>query len=108
MGSNLSLKLNVIVSVRMWVQSLASLSGYGCTVVTSGSVSCRSSSDLVLLLLWLWQRPAAATLIHPLAWKLPYATGEAVKRKKKERKTKKPIIQFLDLQNCHGKSYLLR
>ena len=34
-------------------------------------------------LLWLWCRPAAAVPIPPLAWKLPYATGAAKKRKKK-------------------------
>ena len=31
-------------------------------------------------LLWLWCRPAAAALIGPLAWKLPYAMGVALKR----------------------------
>ena len=31
-------------------------------------------------LLWLWCRPAAAALIQPLAWELPYAIGAAVKR----------------------------
>ena len=30
--------------------------------------------------LWLWRRPAAATLIPPLAWELPYAVGAARKR----------------------------
>ena len=33
--------------------------------------------------LWLWCRPAAAGLIQPLALKLPYAAGMAIKRKKK-------------------------
>ena len=32
----------------------------------------------------LWCRPAAAALIQPLAWELPYATGMALKRKKKK------------------------
>ena len=35
------------------------------------------------MLLWLWFRPAAAALIQPLGWECPYATGGAVKRKKK-------------------------
>jgi len=35
-------------------------------------------------LLWLWCRPAAATLIQPLAWELPYAAGVALKKKKKQ------------------------
>ena len=33
--------------------------------------------------LWLWRRLGAAALIRPLAWELPYATGVALKRKKK-------------------------
>ena len=33
---------------------------------------------------WLWHRPAAAGLIRLLAWELPYATGEALNRKKKK------------------------
>ena len=33
---------------------------------------------------WLWPRLAAATLIQPLACKLPYATGVAPMGKKKE------------------------
>ena len=40
-------------------------------------------SDSVLL--WLWYRPAAAAAIRPLAWKLPYVTGIALKRKKKKK-----------------------
>ena len=35
-----------------------------------------------LALLWLWRRPAAAALIQPLAWELPYAAGAALKRPK--------------------------
>ena len=38
-------------------------------------------SDLVFL--WLWHRLAAVSSIHPLAWELPYATGVALKKKKK-------------------------
>ena len=34
-------------------------------------------------MLWLWLRSAAVALIQPLAWELPYATGEALKRKNK-------------------------
>ena len=39
-------------------------------------------SDLTLL--WLWCRPAAAALIRPLAWKLPYAAHDVV-AKERER-----------------------
>ena len=37
-------------------------------------------------LLWLWCRLAAAAVIRPLAWELPYAMGVALKRKEKEKK----------------------
>ena len=42
---------------------------------------CGSDSEL----LWLWHRPAATSLIGPLAWELPYATGMTLKRQR-ERK----------------------
>ena len=37
------------------------------------------------VLLWLWHRLAAAALIRPLAWELPYATGVALKKKKEKK-----------------------
>ena len=40
---------------------------------------------LDLALLWLWCRPVAIAPIGPLAWKLPYATGVALKRPKKKK-----------------------
>ena len=49
----------------------------------SCGVGHRRSSDLVLLSLW--RRPAAITLIRPLAWELPYAMGAALKCKKKQK-----------------------
>ena len=70
-----------LVSMRMWVQSLASLCGSGIWCCRKCSVGHRRSSDLALL--WLWCRSAAAALIQPLAWELPYATGVILKRKKK-------------------------
>jgi len=48
------------------------------------SVGHRCGSDLALL--WLWCRPAAAALIQPLGWELPYATSVALKLKKKKKK----------------------
>ena len=36
------------------------------------------------VLLWPWCRPAAAAQIGPLAWKLPYAKGTALKKKQKD------------------------
>ena len=43
------------------------------------------------ILLWPWCRPAAVALIGPLAWELLYASGAALKRKKKIAKTRKSI-----------------
>ena len=42
------------------------------------------SHGLDPVLLWLRYRLAAAALIRPLAWELPYAAGAALKRKKKK------------------------
>ena len=39
--------------------------------------------------MWLWQRLADATLIRPLAWELPHATGVALKKRGEKSK-----IQF--------------
>ena len=66
-----------LVSMRMRVQSLASISG-------SGIQRCCEP----------WCRLADAALISPLAWELPYAMGVALKSRKKEggTHTKKGII----------------
>ena len=52
----------------------------------SCGVGCRCSSDLELL--WLWHKSGAAALIRPLSWEPPYATGAALKRPKKKKRTK--------------------
>ena len=50
----------------------------------SCGVGRRHSSDPELL--WLWRsRPVATALIQPLAWELPYASGVALKRRKKKK-----------------------
>ena len=74
---------NWLISMRMWVLSLASLTVLRLGIDASCSVSCRCGLDLVLL--WLWCRPAAAALIQPLAWELPCATSVALKRKPKPK-----------------------
>ena len=56
----------------------------GFSVATGCIVNHRCSSDTVLPRLW-W-RPAVAALIQLLAVELPYATGAAVKRKRKKKK----------------------
>ena len=68
-----------LVSVRMWVRSL----GLAQWVKHPGINSIYGSNPM---LLWLWSRPAAAALIRPLPWEPPYATGSALKTKRKERK----------------------
>ena len=75
-------------SMRMWVRSLASLSGLRiqrccepwCRLQTCGS-------DPTLL--WLRRRPGTAAPIQTLAWEFPHAASAALKSKKKTKKAKK-------------------
>ena len=67
----------------MQVQPLASLSGL--RIWCCHKLWCRSLLKL-LVLPWLWHRPAAAPLIWPPAQELPYATGLAIKRKRKKER----------------------
>ena len=50
----------------------------------SCDVGHRHGSDPALL--WLWHRPAAAALIQPLVWELPYASDAALKRQQNKTK----------------------
>ena len=74
--------------MRMWVWSLALLTGlriqryHRLHVATSSTVGQRCGLDLALS--WLWHRPVAVALIWRLAWKLPYATGAALKKRKSD------------------------
>ena len=79
-----------LVSMRMRVRSLASLSGLG--IRGCHEMWCRSQMQE---LLWLWQRPAAVAPIQPQAWEPPYAAGVPVKSKNKKtkKKQKKNFIQ---------------
>ena len=43
------------------------------------------------VLLWLWCRPAAVALIRPLAWEPSYATGVALKSKKRRKEERKKL-----------------
>ena len=76
--------------MRLGIQSLASLSGL------------RNQRCLELWhrsqtwwLLWLWRRPAAVTLICPLAWKPPLAASAAIKRKEKKKRSKKIFLALI-------------
>ena len=51
----------------------------------SCGVGHRFSLDLAWL--WLWQRPAAAALIVPLAGELPCVASAALKKRKKKKKS---------------------
>ena len=46
-------------------------------------------------LVWLWHRPAATTLIQPLAGELSYATVTALKKPKKIKKIKNKLKKNL-------------
>ena len=48
-------------------------------------MSCGVDCGLDLALLWLWRRPVATAVIHPLAWELPYATYAALKKDQKKK-----------------------
>ena len=96
-----TVETNLTRTMRLQVQSLASLSGLTIGIAVSCGVDCIHSSDLVLL--WLWYRPATVVPIRPLAWEPPYAMGvalEKAKRQKKQKtKPKKPVNSgSLDLQ----------
>ena len=73
--------------MRIWVQSLASLSGLRIQHCCSCGVGSRGGSDLALL--WPRYRPAVAAPIQPLVCELLCATGAAVKKEKKKKKKKK-------------------
>ena len=71
--------------MRLWVQSLASLSGLRilCCRELSCGVGGRPGSDPALL--WPWHRPAAVALLRPLAWEPPYGVGAVLESKKKKK-----------------------
>ena len=68
--------------MRLWVQSLALLSGLRISIALSHGVGHRRGSDLALL--WLWHRPVATALTRLLALEPPYAAGVTLKRQKKK------------------------
>ena len=71
--------------MRLWVRSLALLSGLRIQCCCVVGFRCGSGPAL----LWLGRRPAATPLIRPLAWEPPYAEGVALERKGKKTKKKK-------------------
>ena len=76
--------------MRMQVRTLALLSGLRIQCCRElWYTSCRRGSDLVFL--WLWHRPGAAAVIQPIAWKLAYAMGAALKRQKLNKNNNKNL-----------------
>ena len=61
----------VLLQAAAWVEDVAQI--WYC---------CGCGIAVAMVLLWLWHRPAAAAMIRPLAWELPYAVGVALKKKK--------------------------
>ena len=45
------------------------------------------------MLLWLWHRLVTTAPFRPLAWKPPYAVGEALQKQKKKKKKILPLIK---------------
>ena len=70
-----------LVSMRIKIQSLTSLSGL--RIRHFPKLQCRSQSDTAWIPVWLWLccRPAAAASIRLLAWEFTYAVGAALKTK---------------------------
>ena len=66
-----------LVSLRMWVRPLASLTGLRIWIVVIRGVGRRQGSDLALL--------TAASVIRPLARELPYATRAGLKKAKQNK-----------------------
>ena len=72
---------NWLGSMRIWVQSLALL--IGLRIWHCHELQCKWQKQLKSSIAWLCCRPAAAVPTRPLAWELPYAAGDALKRIKK-------------------------
>ena len=75
--------MNPLVSMKIWVQSLALLSGL--RIWPCCEMWCRSQMRLrsgVAVAMGSWQLQLR---FHPLAWELPHAAGLALKRRKKKK-----------------------
>ena len=76
-------KLIQLGTMRLWVQSLASLSGL--RIQSCGELWYRSQTRLGSQVAVAVARAAAVALIGPLAWEPPYAAGAALKSQKKKK-----------------------
>ena len=57
--------------------------------VRGSGVATAHRRNSVLVLLWLWCRPAAESLFRPLTQELPCAVDVSLKRQKKKKKKRK-------------------
>ena len=57
-----------------------------CVCIYMFQKTLRSQTWLGSTLLCLWHRLSAVALIRPPAWELPYATGVALKSRKRKRR----------------------
>ena len=87
-----------LVSMSMWIRSLASLSDLW--IRHCGELWCRLKIPLRSCIAAAI-RPATAALIWSLAWEFPYAVGVALKSGKKKKKKKNGT----HLQIFHRKSW---
>ena len=69
--------------------------GYGSGVAVTCGVGCRYDSAPELL--WMWCRPAAPSVIQPLAWELPFATGAALISQTNKHKNSSDRLVILKL-----------
>ena len=74
-------KLIQLGTMRLRVQSLASLSELKDPALRERWCGFANGSDPMLL--WFWCRPAAVAPIRPLTWGPPHAMGVALKKGKK-------------------------
>ena len=99
-----------LASMKMRIQSLASLSGLGIQscgelyVAMSCGVGHWRSLDPGFLFLWF--RQAATAPIQLLAWELPYAMGEALKRKIKRFSVLKQNKDMRKFNSCLHKCFM--
>ena len=82
-----------LVSMKMRVRSLASLSGL--RIQHCRELWCRSPPQLGSGIAVLGHRPAATAPIRLLAWELPYAKGAALKRKEKKKLNKFKRLEII-------------
>ena len=94
-------------ATRMWLRSLALLSGLRIRFLCCPGLWCRLRCGLDLALLWLWCRPAAVAPIGSLAWEPSYAARGCSPKKAKDKTNKQKQKTASQLCNrilpCHKK-----